>query len=418
MSGKIARRLTAAVVLLAVSLTTGEVARQATKGADIAAAAPISATDETKVPHYFGPYPNWANSPQVLADAIVEIGLGTPTPIAVGNPLTDRANATDYATPPGVLGPVFVVLPNAALPDGSLQSFQTWNQADRAGSPTPSAGGVFHAYVLRPTGTPSQYTVAYDSGLLTVPTLADPLVSELATFPVTPPVAVQAGDVLGFYGQGIPVDTGVTVNPDLLSYPANTAPAQAETLTIGVDPGYPLYPTQDRTYSLSALVTPTITDPGTGAEATAIVDPKTGGISAVTVTSPGAGYVVPPTVSITAAGVTPTATAEATAQIASGVITSIFVNESGFGFSAPNVAISGGNPTAGFEATAVASGGVDNIHLDDGGSGYAINPIVEISLPDLPSGVQATATATMTAGGSSMESPSSTPVPATRRRPP
>ena len=33
MSGKIARRLAAAVVLLAVSLTTEEVARQATKGA-------------------------------------------------------------------------------------------------------------------------------------------------------------------------------------------------------------------------------------------------------------------------------------------------------------------------------------------------------------------------------------------------
>ena len=29
--------------------------------------------------------------------------------------------------------------------------------------------GVFHAYVLRPTGTPSQYTVVYDSGLKTVP---------------------------------------------------------------------------------------------------------------------------------------------------------------------------------------------------------------------------------------------------------
>ena len=29
--------------------------------------------DPTKVPHYFGPYPNWANSPQVLANAIVKI---------------------------------------------------------------------------------------------------------------------------------------------------------------------------------------------------------------------------------------------------------------------------------------------------------------------------------------------------------
>ena len=39
-------------------------------------AAPLSPTDESKVPHYFGPYPNWANSPQVLADAIVTITGG------------------------------------------------------------------------------------------------------------------------------------------------------------------------------------------------------------------------------------------------------------------------------------------------------------------------------------------------------
>ncbi len=147
--------------------------------------------------------------------------------------LTGRANATDYATPAGVLGPVFVVLPSAALPNGSLESFQTFNQADPAGSPTPSAGGLFHAYVLRPTGTANQYTVVYDSGQLTVPPLADPSVSEVATFPVAPAVAVLAGDVLGFYGQGIPVDTGVTVNPDILSYPAPAAPAATDTRDSG-----------------------------------------------------------------------------------------------------------------------------------------------------------------------------------------
>lgn len=37
---------------------------------------PTSPTDDTKVPHYFGPYPNWANSPQVLSNAIVAITGG------------------------------------------------------------------------------------------------------------------------------------------------------------------------------------------------------------------------------------------------------------------------------------------------------------------------------------------------------
>ena len=41
-------------------------------------AAPASPVDQTKVPHYFGPYPNWANSPLTLPDATVTItGDGT-----------------------------------------------------------------------------------------------------------------------------------------------------------------------------------------------------------------------------------------------------------------------------------------------------------------------------------------------------
>ena len=43
------------------------------------AGVPASPTDESKVPHYFGPYSNWGNSPQVLPDATVTI-----TPVAGG----------------------------------------------------------------------------------------------------------------------------------------------------------------------------------------------------------------------------------------------------------------------------------------------------------------------------------------------
>src|SRR6476661_2144771 len=186
MSGKLRRPLCAMLGALGLFVTTGIVSIPALKGARPAVAAPAAATnatDPTKVPHYFGPYPNWANSPQVLADAVVSIGLGTPTPVSYGNPLTARANATDYATSPGTLGPVFVVIPGAPLPAGTLQSFQTWNQAEAGASPTPSAGGLFHAYVLRPLATANQYQVVFDSGLLTVPQLANTAVSEVATFP-------------------------------------------------------------------------------------------------------------------------------------------------------------------------------------------------------------------------------------------
>ncbi len=96
--------------------------------------------DPASTPHYYGPFPNYANSPlPTLTGAVIN----------VGNPLVQRAFATDYVTPPGELGPVFVVLP-AALPNGLVHSFQTFNQTSPGQSPTPSAGGLIHTYVLRP----------------------------------------------------------------------------------------------------------------------------------------------------------------------------------------------------------------------------------------------------------------------------
>ena len=189
-------------------------------------------------PRYFS-HPNYANSP------LPSIGGAV---IAVGNPLVERTHASDFPVGVGELAPVFTVIP-ATLPDGMVQSFSTWNQATAGASPFPSAGNVFHAYVLRPTGVPDEYTVVFDSGLLTVPALTDPTVSEVATFPVAN-LAVTAGDVLAFYGQGIPVDTGA--GDDVLSYPAPTPPLQDSTITLG-SAEFPVFP-QARTYSFGAEV--------------------------------------------------------------------------------------------------------------------------------------------------------------------
>ncbi len=403
----IRRLLVAMLALVVVCQTAATPAFGAPPGAGpaaagiAAAAAPAGTPDETKVPHYFGPYPNWANSPQVLSDAVVSIGLGSPTPALYGNPLQQRAYATDYATAPGTLGPVLVVLGNTKLPAGKLQDFQIWNQGTTGGSPTPSAGNKFHPYLLRPTETANEYTVVYDAGeqVVAPPSVAS---GEVDTYPI-PNVAVNDGDVIGFYGEGIPVD--VNGGTDTLSTPATAGapgttepPALNDTLSLGTAAGYPLH-SQNRTYSFAATVTPTIADPGLGAEATATVDPKTGAISAVTVTSPGSGYAVAPKVTITAGGVTPTSPATATAQISPGVVSAITVHESGFGFTAPKVVITDGSPTAGSEAAAVASGGVDNLTLDNGGSGYTIQPTVKFSLPDLPDGTTATGSAVMGGNG-------------------
>ena len=137
---------------------------------------------------------------------------------------------------------------------------------------------------------------------------------------------------------------------------------------------------------------------GAGAEAGATVDPKDGSISAISVVSRGSGYVLPPLVTITSPGITPTTAASAAATISAGVLTGITVDESGARFTAPTVSITGGNPTPGFAASAVASGGVDWVTLSLGGSGYLHQPVVHFTMPDLPGGTQATGFA-ITANG-------------------
>ncbi|WP_202613549.1 multicopper oxidase domain-containing protein [Ornithinimicrobium cerasi] len=198
-----------------------------------AAAAPLI----DGAPHYFS-HPNYANSP------LPEL-VGATVP--VGNPLQDRAYATDFPVQVGELAPVLVVLPQE-LPAGMLTAFETWNQAGAGQSDFPSAGNVFHAYVLRPTGVANEFTVMFDSGPLAVPALADPAVSEKAVFGVAN-LPVQPGDRLAFYGQGIPVDTGT--GTDVLHYPA-AQPLQDSAITLG-STDYPVYP-QLRTYSFGAQV--------------------------------------------------------------------------------------------------------------------------------------------------------------------
>ncbi|WP_316528002.1 multicopper oxidase domain-containing protein [Kitasatospora brasiliensis] len=350
-----------------------------------ASGGPSSATDGTTTPHYFGPWGNWANSPLTRSKAEVSIAS---TAMPVGNPLVDRAFATDFATPPGTLGPVLVVLGGSPLPAGTLKSFQTWNQAKPAGSPSASEGGLFHAYVLRPTGAPDTFTVVADSGPKTVPKPST-AAGEVATYEV-PDVAVRSGDLIGFYGQGVPVDTGVGAATDAFLYPAGVdsttnppttvPPAAGGTVTLGSS-AYPRHPAQDRTYSFGAQVLPA--SAGTGATATATVDPRTGGIASIEVTSPGRHY-TPGATSVTIAGGSTAATAKATVK-ATGAVVGLTVDAGGSGYGGFAVGISGGG---GSGATATASGGVDAVAVTDGGSGYTM-PTVDFDLPDDPNGTAA-----------------------------
>jgi len=364
----------AAFVLLVSAATPGAASVRAFSPAAAAAPGPASAVDETRVPHYFGPYPNWANSPLTLPDATVTITGASVTAVTVGNPLVTRANATDSATT------VFGVVqdPGSVLPAGSLTSFSTWNQPG-------SAGMVFHAYVLRPTATANEYTIAFDSGPLTVPALTDPA-GEVSTFSVGP-FDTQQGDLIGWYGQGIPVDVGA--GTDVIAYPGPaSAPAAADVVTLG-SASFPIYP-QARTYSISASVTPPATGPGSGATAEATVGAD-GALTGLTLTNPGSGYSAATVAISSVAGSGATATADVQT---SGAVTSVAVDAGGSGYTAPSVTISGGGAST--DATAHVLGGVDLVSTTTPGEGYKF-PTVDFDLPDDPNGVQAQGHATCAA---------------------
>jgi FtsP/CotA-like multicopper oxidase with cupredoxin domain len=276
----------------------------------IASAGPSSATDESKVPHYFGPYPNWANSPLTLPDATVVItgdGTGAKAVATVG---ADGSITAITVTDPGhnysnakiqILGPGTGAAAKAdpikkgAVTDvtvggggsGYTKPTVTFTaNGSGAGATGTAYGGVDHVNVTvggkgytmptvdfdlpdSPTGTQAKGHAAMDSnGTITGVVVDDP------------------GS--GYAGApGVEILDGTRFDPVTHPDPAAFDPAKATTTltiqSIVVD-------TSGSSYSRAPSVA--ISDPtGTGATATAAID--NGIIDSITVTKPGSGYVSP-----------------------------------------------------------------------------------------------------------------------------
>ncbi|MFA5787843.1 MAG: hypothetical protein WDA71_12835, partial [Actinomycetota bacterium] len=271
-----------------------------------ALAAPASATDGTKVPHYFGPYPNWANSPLTLPDAVVDIagdgtgakatatvgGNGVITGIRVTYPgsgytaatvsITGSgtgAAATATVTASGVVTGITVntpgsgyTLPAVTITGGGATTDATATALGGVDAVTVTNGGSLYSQNATvdfdmpddPNGVQATGSVTVDAnGVVTGVTVVSPGSGYL-----TPPgVAIHDGARWQPQGTG----TGATATATLLI-------ASVVLDTFGA--GYTSAPTV------------TITDPtGAGATATATVD--AGGVTLITVNSPGSGYVTP-----------------------------------------------------------------------------------------------------------------------------
>lgn len=280
--------------------------------------APISPTDATKVPHYFGPWPNWANSPFTTPDATVTIadnggpGAGA---TAVANVSMDPATRGQIAditiTNPGVgyTDPI-VTITGPGLDATADATFLTTSAVTAINVTGGGAGyAAMPAVTLTPPATPGGTTAVAIArgGVDAVIVNAGGSGYQFPTVSFDSPsdpngVAARGHVVCGGTDDGICEDgivSGIVVDNPGSGY--STAPSvviRDGTIFDPIISGTGASATATlRVRTVSVIdggsgytAVPTVTFTPAGATATALVN--VGSIDTITVTNPGSGYIV------------------------------------------------------------------------------------------------------------------------------
>src|SRR3954447_5365463 len=283
-----------------------------------AAGLPAGATDATKVPHYFGPWPNWANSPYTTSTAQVSI-----TDSANGSGAEGRAQV-DPVT--GAVSSIEVTAPGHGYDPATTTVTVTGGSADAIGSVSVAPGGaVVGVDVSAPGSGYSSLAAEATGGGGTGATL-------------TASGGVDAVTITdGGTGYTMP-----TVDFDLPDTPDGTiAKAHVPMISNG--------DTEDGMTPDGVVTTVVLDEPGSGYTKApqvgihngTLADPVNGAteatatstlqLGAVTVANPGSGYTSAPDVTVS----DPTGSGTGAAAVATtdtGAITAIAVSDGGAGF--------------------------------------------------------------------------------------
>jgi FtsP/CotA-like multicopper oxidase with cupredoxin domain len=277
---------------------------------------PASPTDESKVPHYFGPYPNWANSPYTLPDAQVVItgnGSGATAEAAVGangsitgitvtNPGHNYSNVKIDIVGSGTGATAkATIIKKGAVVAITVNSFGSGYTAPVVSF---SGGGSGSGATATAYGRVDQVTVTDGGSGYTFPTVDFDLPDMPGGIQAKGHIATLDADGFdGMDGNGTILSNGVIVDSPGSGY--STAPGVTVRNGTMFDPIAGATPaTATSSLSITSIVVNTsgadyknapgvlITDPtGSGATATAQLD--NGVITAIAVTRAGSGYITP-----------------------------------------------------------------------------------------------------------------------------
>ena len=278
-------------------------------GSTQATAMPIDPTDETKVPHYFGPNPNWANSPFTLPDVQVVIdgdGTGATAEATVGangvitgvtitNPGHNYSNAkVDFVSTNGsgatadvvIVKKGSVVAVTVDLPGaGYTAPTVTFDGGNPATAATATVSGGVEGVTLTNGGSGyTMPTVDFDlpDGPNGVPARAHADMDANGTITAV---------VMDEPGSGYSTAPGVTIRNGTIfaPLPLNEG-GQLATATASLFVDEIVLDTFGADYKSVPIVT--ISDPtGSGAAATAVLD--NGTIVSIELKKPGSGYLIP-----------------------------------------------------------------------------------------------------------------------------
>ena len=306
-------------------------------GQAVVAQAPVP-PDPSKVPHYFGPYPNYANSPQVLADAIVEIGppsIGdlNAEAVATVDPRTGGISTVSVTSPGSgyLFSPVVTIKTEGITPTVQATAVATISlgvitnvQVDESGfgfispmvsfaggNPTITATAVVSGFVDNVTliitgtdyvhpivefGLPNLSGGVQATGYAVVGASDTPFSGTITSIEITNPGAgythvptvtiADAGGLRPSWASGVRRQTASSAKE-----PKFSISAQAEA-TIGVGGIVVINGGEGYNAAPAVTIADTVGEPDKYASATAYVS-VLGAVTGISVTNPGAGYLTP-----------------------------------------------------------------------------------------------------------------------------